>query len=1532
MEYKSPESVPPEWQVGDVILNRYEVRQKFEGGGMGMVYRVYHREWDMELVVKAPRADFFQTTEQKENFEREAETWVNLGMHPHIVSCYYVRRLGGIPRLFAEFVVGGTLDDWIRDGRLYAGEPNARTLRVLDIAIQIAWALSYAHEKGLVHQDVKPANILLMPDGTAKLTDFGLARARSKLESLESSPSASMGRTIWVKGAGLLTPEYASPEQFRGEKVSSRSDGWSWALTVLEMMQGERGWIDGRFGPDALSAHYQERIGTDPIASVLGGHLNSDRSQRSASLESDAGALISVYETLSKTPYHRSRHKDGKASLTSDDLNNRGVALLELGQVKEAENFLWEAHALDDRNPHVVFNLEVSNWRGLFCPASTDLEVIDHLLKIRDENTSSTIAYLLRQLVKERGFPQGQFDADVLPRDQMVAGLREMVKIPTHEEADAPSLLALTTTHRAKTAVQQEVPHILGLDCNGTLHKWSLAGELQHSVPLSPVNCPLGSTSVFRGGIFTEDSQWLITTEKVTEGMERDAPSAIHVSVHDTIDGKRMSSQLAHQARNGPYHSFWDKLGLNCLQLLSNELLVTVGHNDWLLRVWSLPELAMIAEITLPKEDANNKHRTATELLEDKTSILGQIKSKVGINYTVELTGQLLEGRKVVIYCWSDSSVAPRPDSAAAVENNDLQTKKVVLAMNIGGHPYWMAPDRKSLWKNVRDIATDTIWGRSSLDKKFYLSHYAQDWHKTYSFVTHCSLFASAAFTQNSDYLILAGGGYSHVNGELDKGHLHLVDTVARRCLCTLVDSAFDRSVFCAYTTDNEIVVLVCHGSSLSECRIRRPARREFFSLARPSAIESLRNAEEEQKAMLILIRSALCENRYLQAISLFQAKFDSRHFFRGPEISLMERRIVQHIKPAALKTIIWERDFDFKPDEVHPGEGKKYFEAFTCVTGMHVLVSEEGWDKINHRITEVASGNSYLSAVKDAFPQRIRGQSVFISRHNGRFIRVNPATEQRDTESWDDSIPNTVSVSNNYALGSDSDFHLAVWRLVPFEQILITDVDWEANYVEGLLSLERNPGAHVRLSIAFHKYAAVVACHVVRTFRSFLRDIKTDDTDSIFARVPQKLRHCYNMAAAVANVSRVSRRDADATIKSIDQDFVGDEISAVEGGGVISKDGKWIVVIINIDSPIDRTLLVQFSSRSLQAGFLFEVPDKAECLSQLRLINDDQTVVGLADKELLIWCVETGKITERVLLPENGLSIDAKCYPFIFVGFVSGSIAVVDATRGVLVNQSSVHSQPVHTLVLSDDHLRLVINSRRVYHIVWVYAEKQPAILENKTFTLGLRHLEQQIAIDELRDKYIAILYASPPDIECDDEDDRNKHSEQFHAQQKIAADRFIDEHFASTLEQWRKNPSDPSPLRKIAQAGFVLHQERKSVALLHSVVTENEKNDVPLADFTGVYLDLGRLGQQLKIPIREEHSFYRRAIYAKTPPNGIYKASGELKAAACKYASTCEQRTIPTFDATELNSKYKNLVAYFCPHADWNDSDIFDAYALYD
>ena len=197
------------WSPGDVVLGVYEVRDVVTTGGMGLVYRVWHRQWGIELAVKTPRQELVSSPADAERFEAEAEAWVGLGTHPHLVSCAYVRRVDGTPRVFAEWVDGGSLAEAVRGRALYRDGHRTAVRRILDLAIQCAWGLGHAHERGVVHQDVKPANIMLDVDGAAKVTDFGLAHVRAP----GGTPAP------LVTAAGGMTPEYCSPEQARGERL-----------------------------------------------------------------------------------------------------------------------------------------------------------------------------------------------------------------------------------------------------------------------------------------------------------------------------------------------------------------------------------------------------------------------------------------------------------------------------------------------------------------------------------------------------------------------------------------------------------------------------------------------------------------------------------------------------------------------------------------------------------------------------------------------------------------------------------------------------------------------------------------------------------------------------------------------------------------------------------------------------------------------------------------------------------------------------------------------------------------------------------------------------------------------------------------------------------------------------------------------------------------------------------------------------------------------------------------------------------------
>ncbi|MGI5239446.1 serine/threonine-protein kinase [Dactylosporangium sp. CA-139066] len=232
-----------EWRAGAVVAGTYKVLGERGRGGMGVVHRVRHLGWGVDLAVKAPLPGALRSPAGRDLFVSEAETRVSLGLHPNVCACHYVRNLGGGPRLFAEFVPGGTVKDQIKSRMLYRGSRDRALPRVLDLAIQAAWGLTHAHGRGLVHADVKPANVLLDDDGTAKVTDFGLARAAGL-------------------AAGGMTPAYASPEQAAGRPVG---DVYSLAVSVLEMLTGDVTWPAGSVAGAALREEMARPSGPLPV-------------------------------------------------------------------------------------------------------------------------------------------------------------------------------------------------------------------------------------------------------------------------------------------------------------------------------------------------------------------------------------------------------------------------------------------------------------------------------------------------------------------------------------------------------------------------------------------------------------------------------------------------------------------------------------------------------------------------------------------------------------------------------------------------------------------------------------------------------------------------------------------------------------------------------------------------------------------------------------------------------------------------------------------------------------------------------------------------------------------------------------------------------------------------------------------------------------------------------------------------------------------------------------------------------------------
>ena len=323
---QKPESISnEEIRKGDPILDTYKVLDDAVHGGMGSVWRVHHESWNVDLAMKRPQPRFFAegSEARKEEFIRECENWINLGLHPNIVSCYYVREIGGVPTIFSEWMDNGSLKDRIRDGSLYEGTEEEVQERILDIAIQTARGLQYSHENGLIHQDVKPGNILLTKGWDAKVADFGLAKAQSQLT--EDEKPVSTGYTI----------QYCPREQAEGKPAEKWMDVYAWALTVLEMYAGKRLWETGAEAFDVLLGEKT----TEPVKGYrfappqkLLDAFEEDYYSNSGSWRDIAAMeqlLLKIYSEQFGISYARTAPK--AAADTAELLNNRALSYLDLG-------------------------------------------------------------------------------------------------------------------------------------------------------------------------------------------------------------------------------------------------------------------------------------------------------------------------------------------------------------------------------------------------------------------------------------------------------------------------------------------------------------------------------------------------------------------------------------------------------------------------------------------------------------------------------------------------------------------------------------------------------------------------------------------------------------------------------------------------------------------------------------------------------------------------------------------------------------------------------------------------------------------------------------------------------------------------------------------------------------------------------------------------------------------------------------------------------------------------------------------------
>lgn len=222
-----------------IKLGKYEIVEELGKGAMGIVYKAFDSLMARYVAIKTMAYSSASDPEFKKRFYKEAQAPGRLH-HDNIVIIYELNEDQGIPFIAMEFLEGDDLQHLVRSGFIFTLK------KILDIMVQVCEGLNFAHANGIIHRDVKPANIFLLKNGKVKIVDFGIAQI---------SQSSLMTRT----GVILGTPSYMSPEQVRSDELSGRSDQFSVGVIMYELLTGRR-----PFEGDTYTAILYQILHEDP--------------------------------------------------------------------------------------------------------------------------------------------------------------------------------------------------------------------------------------------------------------------------------------------------------------------------------------------------------------------------------------------------------------------------------------------------------------------------------------------------------------------------------------------------------------------------------------------------------------------------------------------------------------------------------------------------------------------------------------------------------------------------------------------------------------------------------------------------------------------------------------------------------------------------------------------------------------------------------------------------------------------------------------------------------------------------------------------------------------------------------------------------------------------------------------------------------------------------------------------------------------------------------------------------------------------
>lgn len=329
--------------IGQLLDGRYEIQEVIGEGGMAMVYKALDRRLNRFVAVKIMRDEMAQDEEFRRRFCAESQAVAMLS-NPNIVAVYDVSHSDAMEYIVMELVDGITL-------KQYMDKKGAIVWReALHFSKQIARALSHAHERGIIHRDIKPHNIMLLKDGTIKVGDFGIAALDNEIQ--ESN------------GQAIGSIHYIAPEQARGENPDSRSDIYSLGVVMYEMLTGAKPYTGETLGEIAIKHMNAEPVAPHEISEDIPPELeritlkamDADINKRYQSagellkdldsftqsqlkteeepIESPAVVPVRSVSELSRESYQRRRRRSGRVSFLAGTF---GVLLTALALIV----FLW---------------------------------------------------------------------------------------------------------------------------------------------------------------------------------------------------------------------------------------------------------------------------------------------------------------------------------------------------------------------------------------------------------------------------------------------------------------------------------------------------------------------------------------------------------------------------------------------------------------------------------------------------------------------------------------------------------------------------------------------------------------------------------------------------------------------------------------------------------------------------------------------------------------------------------------------------------------------------------------------------------------------------------------------------------------------------------------------------------------------------------------------------------------------------------------------------------------------------------------